>query len=966
MDGSGTDSFLVVGLALTAEIEHSISTVSKSAGGATRPSTAATAATTMTDLNAGTQLPKLISAINKDDNHPQDVYQAKVCLGWLHWTVDEYGLAAVRLPSNVDFEQLQAATSGSLSEWTNVCALKAAYLKADCLSVEGQRGEALAVFEAALPSLHHVWAGRSPGKQLRYCSELFLTEFCMMHSRFLHGGQVTLEDPGSLGCFRAWARYWDTHTGSAVGGHGFRGSVPRRRVWSEYYAALSTIIERDLPLPQVGAAASDTSNRNQLRVELKKVEAAYEALLISETRFPRAEEEREEVEAFVKGVVKNWGTLCGRGWKDEDLGPGGREGLSRGVLDLLYRAATKTYHSTAILRSLFTVHLAVAEFDLAFRAFDSYLDLVKHGKARVDKTGHAEVGLDDDGTVLEAISHCIIALCRFGDRDAMEKARDLGRELEDWLARLPQLREGKAVPELDDKTRVLHPAISPGVIALAWQAIGLSQAHWTRVTYDAASRTEIQNKAVRCLRKALSPELGRTRDVRTLFALGLLLAERRELTAAIEIVKTALISTSGGDARHGHGPFWEERSLMPLWHLLALLLSARQEFMTAARSCEGAFEQFRDTTVLFGKSDQAFTSDHLNDLAADEKQGDAKRGLVDEMEDFEKENILEIKMTQLMLVELLEGPDVAVNASFELLSLFTRLFGDVQAKQPATLGPSAANEVPRSSAGTLRSIKGSIFGGRSERSNRTSAAAPPPPPPVLESEESEAASDRPQTTQTSASAAPTIQVTGENGHAAPSERRPSRKLSSQRRGRSESGKRNSLRKRESSASRSHGLSLGEVHSPTVVDGETFFTPTTEAQQSPLLSPASRHPTDLPFSHAGEQAPQGSRSTGHTTGSCSITTPLPVVRFSKEQLRRQRVGTLVKVWLMIAGFYRRADMHQDCRGAVVEAQKLVQCLEAERDASGGAVAGRGRAWAERKSLDELWGDVWSEVSIVNPL
>jgi tetratricopeptide (TPR) repeat protein len=904
------------------------------------------------------------------------VYQAKVCLGWLHWTVDEYGLAAVRLPTHLDYEQLQSTHSGALSDWTSVCALKAAYLKADCLSVEGQRTEALAVFEAALPALMHIWDTRSSGKQLRYCSELFLTEFCMMHSRFLQSGQTTLHDVNSLGCFRAWAKYWDIHGGSALGGHGFRGSVPRRRVWSEYYAALSTILDRDLPLPsgfKPATPASDTSDRNQLRIELKKAEAAYEALLIAETRFPRADEHRDEVEDFVRSVLANWAVLCGRGWREQDLGPGGREGTSRAVIDLLYRAATRTYHSTSVLRSLFTVHLAVSEFDLAFKAFDSYLDLVRHGKARVDKSGHAEAGLDDDATVLETIAHCILALCRYGGRDAIEKARDLGSELEDWLARLPQLRapavpaDPKALPEVAEEVvdPTLHPEIPPSIVALSWQAIGLSQAHWTRVTYDAGLRTEIQAKAVRCLRKALSPELGRTRDVRTLFALGLLLAEKRELTSAIEIVKTALISNKAvveDDAQHYNGPYWQERSLIPLWHLLALLLSARQEFMTAARACDGAFEQFRDTSVLFGDSG-GFKSDHLNELAG---KATERKGLVDEMEDFEREGILEIKMTQLTLVELLEGPDVAVNASFELLSLFSRLFGDVQPKKPTATAASAAG-VPQSSAGTLRSIKGSIFGGRSERSGRTTVGPPP-----LENQASAATTDRPQTTQTTASGAPTIQVTAENGNT--TERKASRRLSNtQRRSRSNSGKRNSLKKRESSSSRHRPPSLGDaVHSPTVVDGEVFFTPTTEPTQPPLLSPVGKRQPGLTFSrehtlsHAASYMSQASKSTVQSFSEVSpdatytITAPLPIIQFPQEQIRRHRVGILVRVWLMIAGFYRRADMFEDAKGAVAEAQKLVQGLDQERDASVSPTTGRGAAWAERKSLDELWGDVWAEV------
>ncbi|KAL2752867.1 hypothetical protein ACRALDRAFT_1052637 [Sodiomyces alcalophilus JCM 7366] len=972
-------------LALTAEVEHSISTAAKQPGIASRPSTALTAK----DLDVSNQLPRLLEVIENEGQFLEDRFQAQVCVGWLHWTVGEYSLAAVRLPSRLDLEQIQFDPTDKASEWTNVCALKAAYLKADCLVVGKQREEALRVFEAALPTLSAIPFSRATGKQLRYCSELFLTEFCMLQSQALHANERSLEDPNSLACFRSWSAYWDAF-GGTLGGHGFRGSVPRRRVWNEYFTALSTILEIDLPYPtgHLSNIPTEGSARTHLRAELGRVEMAYEGLLLNETKFPRADEEREEVENYVRATMKNWSIVCGRGWSEDDLGsPGDRQTISRRVLDVLYRAATKTYHSTAILRSLFLVHLAVAEFDLAFKAFDSYLDLVKHGKARVDKTGHPEGGLDDDATVLETISQCILALCRYGGRDAAEKARDLGSELEDWMARLPQLRagvsDGTTLPEIEETTSPLHPEIPPSTVALSWQAIGLAHAHWSRVTYDAVARTEIQGKAIRCLRKALTPELGRTRDVRSLFALGLLLAERRELSSAIEIVRSALISNKSADGAPNphHGPFWQQRSLVSLWHLLALLLSARQDFSMAVRTCEGAFEQFKDDTVLFGTTHQPFRSDHLNELeAAHEKPHEHRRAIVDDMDDVERESLLETRISQLMLIELLEGPEVAVNASDELLSLFSRLFGDVQVSSPSkpAQGPPAPRQPPKSSASTFRSIRGSIFGGRhsAQRSQDTITARPS----ATQESEKASVSTRPQTTQTTISAAPTIHVTGENGHAV--ERRPSRRLSSSRRARSESGKRNSLRKRDHSVGRGRAPSAGSYAPPvTMTDGEGFFAAsphdaqrrgdysTTPSKRQPAASSSfSRGQT---LSHSSSVASQGSRSTASSypeitsDATYTITSPLPIIQFGAEHERKQRVAILIRVWLVIAGFYRRAEMFEDCRGAIAEAQKLVQELEvAEGERSASSVSSQSPGWAERKSTDELWGDVWAELGYLS--
>ncbi|KAI1378230.1 TPR-like protein [Hypoxylon crocopeplum] len=966
-------------LTTTAETEYAIIKASQKQRPGSRPATAVDSK----DLDVAQLVPRLLSAIDAENSYVDDKYQAQVCVGWLHWTVGEYNLASVRLPQNLESEGGQLDQLSSISEWTRVCSLKAAYLKANCLARNGERVAALGVFESALASLSYVWSGQKGRKQLRFWAELFLTEYCMLQSQALERGEKTLEDANSLAPFRSWAKYWEVSKAQGtplVGGYGFRGAVPRRRVWNEYYAAISGILQQDLPFPTGFVnVTNEASARNQLRVELKKAETAYETLLLGETSFPRADEQRQEMEDFVAAVMKNWSVLSGRDWHEQDLGQGGKEGLSRGVLDILYRVATKTFHSTAILRYLFTVHLAVAEFDLAFHAFDSYLEIVKKGKARVDKTGHLESSLDDDATVLETVSQAITALCKYGFRDAAEKAHDLGIELEVMLQKLPAPLPNAqdnitTLDEEDGDGVILHPRISSRVYALSWQAIGISQAQWSRTTYDASVRTDTQAKAIRSFQKSLSPENGNPTDVRTLFTLGLLLAEQRELTAAIDIVKAALMSNKKtGEQPSESGSYWRERSLIPLWHLLALLLSARQDFVMAARACEGAFEQFDDPTVLFGSQnlEGAFRSEHLNEVEAQNEKTNAK-GLVDEMDDLEKEGMIEVKMTQLALLELLEGPEVAVNASHELLVLYTRLFGGLQPKVPATTQKSTM-EVPKSSAGTIRSIRNSVFGNKSDRTSRNLKQVN-----TAESGTSTATTDRPQTTQTTvstATAAPTIQVTKENGEAG--DTRQSRRSSSVRGRRSDSTRRNSLKKREPSAQPRRATSSGGApRAPTVVDGEDFYTPVADgAPQERVDFFAWGVKNDISRQQSFSKGrgllrfdSTASSTKGSATGSdtmvlnsLSSPNPLPIVQFPKDQVKRQRQTMLVKVWLMIAEFYRRAKMYSDAKGAIGEARKLVDALEGgvAKDTSG-SVALRHPGWGGKKAVEELWGDVLSEM------
>ncbi|KIH92231.1 filamentation protein [Sporothrix brasiliensis 5110] len=981
-------------LTLTAETEYAIEKATRSHPPSGR---AADASDPAAGLDAATLLPKLQAVIDHEDVFLQDRFQARVCVGWLHWVAGQYDAALAQLPESLETELTSSdrpAESLVVTDWTRVCALKSAYLRANCLARKDLRKEALAVFEDGLPCITSAHAVQQSRKQLRYWSELFLTEYCMLLSHTLEKGEASLEDPKCLVSFRSWAKYWEGTNGAAqLGGFGFRGSVPRRRIWFEYYALLSALLEDDLPYPPGYApvgTGGESSARSHLRMELKRVEAVYETLLLEETSFPRAEDERKEVEEFVRLVVQNWSVLKGRGWRESDLGQGGRESASRSVLDILYRASTKTYHSTSILRYLFTVHLAVAEFDLAFKAFDSYLGLIKKGKARVAKTGKDEPHLDDDAVVLETVSLCIVALCRYGNRQASEKAHGLGQELEQCLHELShalpeQVDEDNPAPRTTLVSDFKGTNIPVRVHALAWQAVGLSLAQWSRTTYDSASRTDIQAKAVRSLRKSMSPEFGQSANLRSVFSLSLLLVEQRDIGAAIDLVKAALLSNKPPDAEHEyvHGPYWRERTMIPLWHLLSLLLSARQDYVMAARACEGAFEQFKDPSVLFG-SDAMYRSEHLNEAEAnDEKNAGWSRGLVDDMEDFEKERILEVKMTQLALVELLESPKVAVNASLELLSLFARLFGPPQATKATLSVAPRTNSVPKSSAGTLRSIKGSIFGRSGERGGRPTTKHSSM---IGLDKNGSAAGTRPQTTQTVASRdAPTIQVTSNDFD----DFRRSRKPGNFNERRSQSGKRNSLRKRDSSGSRRRAVSSGGAPPRSAVeDGghDGLVSPLGESQSGEFFSPlptrqrvssAASGPPPVSMSRQASQvdsiAASASRArlggdgdgrSGLPAAPESVETALsltPIVQFSKDDEKRRRNTVLVEVWLMIAGFYRRSEMLDDAKRATVEAQKLVQDMEidASRNLTSGASL-RDRGWVGKKSVDELWADVWAEM------
>ena len=201
-------------------------------------------------------------------------------------------------------------------------------------------------------------------------------------------------------------------------------------------------------------------------------------------------------------------------------------------------------------------------------------------------------------------------------------------------------------------------------------------------------------------------------SIETGHALALVLADMRDVSGAVDAARSAIEAAGRAQQSNGATPASAielEKRLIPLWHLLALCSTAEDEYETAGHICEAAYRQFGGSKVLFGDSATSTSTAAL-------------RGIVDQMEGFEKESLIQIKMTQILLFELTEGSEEAIDLTAELLSLYSRLFGkpeqvvaEVIAKPPQT----AASHAPSRLGGTLKSITGSIRP-RSSRSARSS------------------------------------------------------------------------------------------------------------------------------------------------------------------------------------------------------------------------------------------------------
>ena len=174
---------------------------------------------------------------------------------------------------------------------------------------------------------HQLWTQRL---LVRY---LFLTSRYVMLNRHKPGelfSSAPLIAPGSLlSSFRAYASFYEARDPAfdRMFPHETDGGDPHPLAWKAYYDAISIMVQHDIVQPVF-------KSRSQQCAELKKVEGVFQGLLLKGAEFPRADQANYQMELWVDQVIANWRAMCGRSWKDEDLGDGGKASLGRGVLEV--------------------------------------------------------------------------------------------------------------------------------------------------------------------------------------------------------------------------------------------------------------------------------------------------------------------------------------------------------------------------------------------------------------------------------------------------------------------------------------------------------------------------------------------------------------------------------------------------------------------------------------------------------
>ena len=624
----------------------------------------------------------------------------------------------------------------------------------------------------------------------------------------------------------------------------------------------------------------------------------------------------------------------------------------------------------------------MAEFDLASKALDTYIDIVTKGQARADKSGQPDLGLDNDECAIKTVAAGITMYCTYGERKEGEKAQKLSIILERWLGH----RNRNGLPDHSQRSSIESGAshcstrlpISGTALAQGYRALGMSQANWARYTFETLDRPGLQAKAVQNFRQAHDLDSMNEESLETLYGFALVLSETRDLDSAIAVTKRALSLKSkqnqpsslqqyGQDDLKGIcGPqaSIEDRQFLRLWHLLALLLTARQDYATAAVSCEAALDVIGGDLML--------------------REGYEDRVTEQDLELHDRQNVIEIRMTQLAITAITESSEEAVNASGDILALYARFFKSRQAQAEEMSQVNLAPEklLPAESTNaTLKSIRGSLFGRSKNNDSNTR----------LHGEET--TSNKPALPKsgliTNVTTNPTISITHEERHPVSHEKthhhhlfhHDSKKLQKQNSKRSIDSNRRSRPGSSNNSVTVNGFNEQLKGSAPLLSRQTLSSEgrpdSTEvgiAVSSDPLHSSSPSTANHGTSFAPSRNPMAHdilstkplRIQG-VLDSCFPTrrSKDPSPRFSRAERERHALSLLTRIWLFIAGLYQRAKMYEDAQGALSEATAQVRLIEAavaSRDCSAQAFAEPG--WDGVKSVDELWADVYCEEAILH--
>ncbi|KAG0013488.1 hypothetical protein BGZ81_000997 [Podila clonocystis] len=406
------------------------------------------------------------------------------------------------------------------------------------------------------------------------------------------------------------------------------------------------------------STASDDFSSASIACELPSVHTYWEESLFGFVQFPKAGEINWRVLDLIERIVD-----------DRKLIGFSSEASKRSHVELIYRASQKTFQSPRLLRFLFFAQVNAGlygEADVTLQAYWDRIQTDSQVKNHTDSALTLEQRIHQDVESESETATVLVAGSRL-------YSNNLSKPAQAQLFAERSLAFIQKAPQNEENQLLLHDANKYQAAALGLLA---SEAH------DPEKRPELYAKAVESLERAVQI-LPESYDGHYLLALQL--AEMRETSRAITSVKQSL-------ALH--------TAHIPSWHLLALLLSAKKDFIRALDVC------------AVGLKESLWDLPETDLISAAQVDGD---------------EYLALRITQVQLLDQVHGPEATLEPQEALFALYTKVF----APDPSTLDDGRDNiqsvrrrdqceDMVSSAAGRPRA--GSILTVRSRRGSEVGAA----------------------------------------------------------------------------------------------------------------------------------------------------------------------------------------------------------------------------------------------------
>lgn len=354
---------------------------------------------------------------------------------------------------------------------------------------------------------------------------------------------------------------------------------------------------------------NDPANK-QLAQETQQVSETYERYLFEKSTFPTSSVSGQPIEEYIDVLVANWGLVTTLSGFHQVVTSKEEISHTKRVLLSVRKAATLTFHSCSIMRHHVMLLSALGEYKEAIAAFDTYMSYQEKYRLRLESGSELEHETGDSNYLVVKVISKVILIYTYIFKDATT-AQSCVAKLETWLN-----SGDMAEVDNDGKTEVA---------AVAYAAIGRAYFFYAgKLTSESDYESALDTAKANFER---SIDL-RPKDAEVYLDYALLSSRCGDISLALANVKEGLMYN------HMH---------IPLWNLMALLLSAQEEYSTALQVVNNALYDVENNNVI---------------------------PILDE----EKQAYIQLKMTQVALVEASEGPFEALDYLPEVFALFNSLY----------------------------------------------------------------------------------------------------------------------------------------------------------------------------------------------------------------------------------------------------------------------------------------------------